>query len=86
MATDLLKKYAALKDRVEAQAKKVERAKGTRDALLAQFKAEFGGKTLDEAEKVLAKLAKEADRAEREFQRELDAFEEDEGKKLEDSR
>lgn len=70
-----LKKYAALKEKVESLHSQRDRAQGALDQLHVELKRDFGCKTLEEAKEKLGKLSKEQAKLEREFTQALEAFE-----------
>lgn len=78
-----LKKYTALKDKVDGLQRRADKVAGALDQLQAQLKKEFGCDTIAEAEKLLAKLDKDQARAEKELEAELAAFQKKWGALLE---
>ena len=70
-----MKEFQRLKDRLDRLRRDRDRAQGVLDQLRATLKKEFDVKTLEEAEKLLRKLEREAKEQREEFQRELDKLE-----------
>ena len=74
--TDALSEFLALKKETEQLTQRKARLEGAEQEHLKTLKEDFGTADLKEAKKLLAKLEKEAAEAEREFKRELKAYQE----------
>lgn len=71
-----LKRYLAVKTKVDTLNRKVERAKGALENELSRLKKEFGAKSFEEAKQILAQLESERNKAKKKFEAELSRFEE----------
>ena len=67
--------YDKLKKQVERCRREADKAKGALGQLTAQLKKEFGCSTVEEAEKLLASLARDEERLEKEFDKVVKNFE-----------
>jgi predicted Zn-dependent protease len=77
-----LREFTDLKHRVESLQKRADRAQGAFDQLTSQLKKEYGVTTLDEGKRLLLKLEKEEQKAEREYREALEKFLEEWGDQL----
>jgi len=73
---DTLGEYMALKRETEQLAQRKARLEGAEQEHLKTLKEDFGVTDLKEAKKLLAKLEREAEESEREFKKELKAYQE----------
>lgn len=78
-----VKRYQQLKADVDRLQRQRDQAEGALGVVMKSLEDGFGCKTLKEAERLAAKLKREADEAEREFDESLAAFEEKWGDVLE---
>lgn len=67
--------FKRLKKEVESSAAEAQRAKGAFDQLTRQLEKEFECHNLKEAEALLAKLERQANKAKEEFERQLRDYE-----------
>lgn len=74
LMSDLLRKYQAIKDRVEAAQRESDRAAGALDQLLERLWDEFSCKTIKDGEKLLASLERKASEGEEGLAREISRF------------
>lgn len=73
---DILEKVADLKKQVEIAKQKAHKAEGALEQTLKQIQEDFHCSSLDEAEKKLKTIQEEYNTAQKEFNKELEAFEE----------
>ena len=78
-----LKRYDELKRKTVSAQREADRAAGALEKAMGELKAEFKVDSLDAAETLEAKLKRQADKAERQFNRAMVEFDEKWGKKLE---
>ena len=69
------KRFRELKAEIEIVREESQRAQGALDQLMGRLKEEFDCSTLKEAKKELEKLTTERDKAEKEFEKALAAYE-----------
>lgn len=77
-----LKRYQQLKAEVEHAQRDKDRAEGALQQLMGRLNDEFDCDSLEKAEKLLTKLRKDQERAERQFDAALEKFESDWGDKV----
>lgn len=80
---DDLEKFTRLKAKVASMAREADKARGALDRIMEQLNEEFGCSSVKQAEKLLAKLEREREEAERTARRALKKFEEEWGGFLE---
>ncbi len=73
---DPLERFTQLKQQLEKRQREAERQRGVLDALLSRLKEEHGCSSVEEAEKLLARLQREAGELEAKLARELTRFKE----------
>lgn len=73
--SDLEDTFRRLKKEVDNATAEAQRAKGAFDQLTKQLEGEFECNSLKEAEALLAKLEAQADKAKKEFERQLRDYE-----------
>ena len=71
-----LARYKQLKTEVDELQREINKAEGALEQLTERLQSEFGCKTLEQAEKLLRKMQKEAKQAEDEYNEALSEFEE----------
>lgn len=75
MESSKLKKYVALKKKVEQAQQEASRAEGALEHIMKQLAKEFDCNTLEEATKKLRLLEKQEQRAKVEFEKAVEKFE-----------
>lgn len=69
------KEYRRLKQDVDEAKSEADKAKGALEQLMSQLKSEFDCDDLKSAKELLQKLEEKRDKAQREFQKEMIAYE-----------
>lgn len=72
-----LKRYNQLKNEVDKLQREADRSEGALEQLMTKLKDEFECNTIGEAEELVLMLEKEANKAEKDYDKALEEFEEE---------